>query len=123
MQYLAQYVVRVEGARTVADHPLKKPLIQAERSAESSEAPTMERDCQPGKTGPFSTLMELKHLSVRFVSDRARVPYNTTSQILIGRMINPEALAKIEGAIERAPMPARESLQQVLREMEMEAAA
>ena len=61
-------------------------------------------------------------LSTRQVADLAKIPYTVTSQILIGKITDAERLALIERAIERAPMPARESLAAVLEEI-MEGAA
>lgn len=49
--------------------------------------------------------MELKGLNLQDVSTLSGVPYNTCCQILKGRLINPERLAKITSAIKEAEMP------------------
>jgi predicted transcriptional regulator len=48
-------------------------------------------------------LMILKDLSVTDVAKAARVPYNTTSGILTGRIIQPGYLQRIIKAIQSAP--------------------
>ncbi len=47
--------------------------------------------------------MVLKGLSVIEVSRAARVPYNTASGILNGRLVHPAYLQRIINAIEKAP--------------------
>lgn len=48
-------------------------------------------------------MMVLKDLTVAQVAKRARVPYNTTSGILTGRIIQPLYLQRIIAAIRSAP--------------------
>ena len=47
--------------------------------------------------------MVLKHLSVREISRLSRVPYSTCSSLLSGRLIQPDYLAAMQAAAEKAP--------------------
>lgn len=49
--------------------------------------------------------MVLRDLSVRDVSTLSGVPYATTSQILNGKLVQPEFLQRIKRAIHSAPLP------------------
>lgn len=47
--------------------------------------------------------MVLKNLSLREVSNRAKVHYNTASAILRGRIIHPEAFQRLATVVQNAP--------------------
>jgi hypothetical protein len=47
--------------------------------------------------------MALKDISIRRLSQLARVPYNTCSLILTGTHVHPEYLRRIKMAIRQAP--------------------
>jgi hypothetical protein len=49
--------------------------------------------------------MALKHLDLRWVASRAKVPYTSASEILTGRRVCPPALHRLSTVIESARMP------------------